>query len=220
MTLACVALDAPLRWRADDEPVGVLGRWFAMVVESLASRTYADPRQPGQPRTESVISPPSRDFDEFFLDHYDDMTRSLSAAYGDADRAAEAVQDAFMRAYGRWRTVRRMDSPAAWVRRVAINRLRDLYRKAERQARAERRAAEEPGSGAPVSASSDIVDMLSVLPERQRTAMALFYVADLPVREIARSMNISEGAVKAHLSQGRAAVASRLAPTPRSTGDA
>jgi len=45
--------------------------------------------------------------------------------------------------------------------------------------------------------------MLGRLPLRQRTAAALFYEADFSVAEIAAVMNISEGAVKSHLSRAR-----------------
>jgi RNA polymerase sigma factor (sigma-70 family) len=60
------------------------------------------------------------------------------------------------------------------------------------------------------------VALIETLAPRQRVAMALFYVEDLSVRDIAASMGITEGAVKAHLSQGRAKLAtedrSRLEP--------
>lgn len=178
---------------------------------TVGRREYAGTRSRNR-LSEQTIKPSSDDFDAFFVANYDDLHRALTAAFGDSERAAEAVQDAFMRAYGRWGRVRRLDSPSAWVRRVAINRLRDLHRKAERQRRAERSAAELVPVAAPSSgtASGDIVALLAALPERQRTAMALYYVADVSVRDIATSMGISEGAVKAHLSQGRANVAARI----------
>lgn len=48
------------------------------------------------------------------------------------------------------------------------------------------------------------------LPRRQAQSIALFYVYDLGVAEIARTLGCSEGSVKVHLSRGRAALASRL----------
>ena len=156
------------------------------------------------------------DFDEFFRQHYAPVVASLSAAFGDRELAAEAVQDAFTKAYARWRRVRAMDLPVAWVRRVAINRLRDLHRSSERRRRTEDRAVVAMGSGrslddaASVIAEDEIVALLRPLPVRQRTVLALYYVEDLPVAEIATSMRITQGSVKAHLSQGRAAVARAL----------
>ena len=46
--------------------------------------------------------------------------------------------------------------------------------------------------------------MLADLPRQQRIALALHYVDDLPISDIAAAMGLSEGAVKFHLHQGRA----------------
>ena len=53
------------------------------------------------------------------------------------------------------------------------------------------------------SAAIEMREALAQLPARQREAMTLFYVGDLTVHAIAEVMNISDGAVKAHLSHGR-----------------
>src|SRR5262245_18714360 len=81
------------------------------------------------------------DFDETFRAHYSPMVRSLSLVCGDPDVAADAVQDAFARAYARWRRISRYDDPAGWVRHVALNRVRDHYRRAARGTRAVERLA-------------------------------------------------------------------------------
>ncbi len=164
------------------------------------------------------VSTPS-DFDLFFQAHYERLVGSLGAAFGSPEAADEAVQDAFVRAYARWPRIRRLDSPAAWVRRVAINRLRDGHRSRRRRERAEDRAVDreagrpdaDPVAEAP--GQWDVVRRaLAQLPERQRIAVALYYVEDVSVRDIALSMRISEGSVKAHLSQGRSKLAAVLEP--------
>jgi RNA polymerase sigma factor (sigma-70 family) len=91
------------------------------------------------------LDAPNDDFDAFFLARYDSLIRSLAAAFGDRELAAEAVQEAFVRAFTRWRRVRKLDNPTAWVRRVAINLLRDQHRRRGRRDRAiERLAAMTP----------------------------------------------------------------------------
>ena len=88
------------------------------------------------------------DFDETFREHYGPMVRSLAAACGDREAAADAVQDAFTRAYTRWRRISRYDSPSGWIRHVALNRLRDHFRREERAGRARTRlAGETPDRG-------------------------------------------------------------------------
>ena len=48
------------------------------------------------------------------------------------------------------------------------------------------------------------------LPSRQRQAVALFYLEDWPVAEIARFLGCTESTVRGHLHRGRAALARRL----------
>lgn len=63
--------------------------------------------------------------DELFDRQYAAIVRALAVAFDDAEGAAEAVQEAFIEADRRWRTVGQYDEPAVWIRRVAINRLRN-----------------------------------------------------------------------------------------------
>jgi RNA polymerase sigma-70 factor (ECF subfamily) len=150
---------------------------------------------------------PNDDFDAFFLSTYDRLTRSLAAAFGDRELASEAVQEAFVRAYTRWRRVRRLDNPAAWVRRVAINLLRDQHRRRGRRDRAiERLAATTPTHTVDpdhAAGNGEVLGHLESLPPQQRLAVALFYLEDASIADVAHAMSISEGAVRYHLNQGR-----------------
>lgn len=48
-------------------------------------------------------------------------------------------------------------------------------------------------------------------PAGQREAIALHYLADLPVNEVAQTLDVAVGTVKARLSRGRTALAALLA---------
>lgn len=148
------------------------------------------------------------DFDETFREHYGPMVRSLAAACGDREAAADAVQDAFTRAYTRWRRISRYDHPAGWIRHVALNRLRDHFRREERAGRARSRLEGEATThvAPPELPDDDIAIAVGRLPRQQRVAVSLFYVEQLSVSEIAASMKLSEGAVKYHLHAGRTAL--------------
>jgi RNA polymerase sigma-70 factor (ECF subfamily) len=156
------------------------------------------------------LDAPNDDFDAFFLARYDNLTRSLAAAFGDRELAAEAVQEAFVRAYTRWRRVRRLDNPTAWVRRVAVNLLRDQHRRRGRRDRAvERLVAMTPTYAVDIDHMAEVGGVLMhlrLLPPQQRLAIALFYLEDASIAEVAHAMSISEGAVKYHLNQGRTAL--------------
>jgi RNA polymerase sigma-70 factor, ECF subfamily len=153
--------------------------------------------------TEAAAGAPA-DFDAVFRAHYWPMVRSLTVACGDREVAADAVQDAFTRAYARWRRIARYDDPAGWVRHVALNRIRDHFRKTERGRRAvDRLGSQTEHSVAGPEPEAGIVPLLATLPPQQRTAMSFFYVEQCSVREIAHAMELTEGAVKYHLHAGR-----------------
>ena len=60
----------------------------------------------------------------------------------------------------------------------------------------------------------DIRHALLTLPVRQRAAIALYYLDDLPVADIAGLLDCSEGTVKTHLARP-----SRALPAARRGGD-
>lgn len=164
-----------------------------------------------------VTSAPSGsgDFDALFCERYEPLVRALSAGFGDREAAADAVQEAFVRAYARWWRVRRLEDPAGWVRRVAVNLLIDHTRRQtrgrrvlDRLARRDDHTAEAADEQLPGAGLA--LDRLDALAPQQRLAMALFYVEDLSVAEVATAMRISEGAVKYHLNRGRNALRAAL----------
>jgi RNA polymerase sigma-70 factor (ECF subfamily) len=155
------------------------------------------------------------DFDDTFRRCFGPMVRSLAVAAGDREVAADCVQDAFMRAYVRWRRVGRLDDPVGWIRHVAVNRMRDHFRKLERGGRAfTRLRAELPTSVEAPKEPSGLAALLAALPPQQRIAAAAFYVEDLSVAEIARAMGLSDGAVKYHLHAARATLRGALERQP------
>ena len=142
------------------------------------------------------------EFERFFIENYDTITASVAFVCGDAERAADATQEAFIKAYARWNKIRRYDNAGAWVRRIAINASRDAHRAEARRNRRERRAAPAPSAWQADDETSTL-ELLEHLPERQRAVAALFYLDDLSVAEIGDVLDIAEGTVRFHLSQAR-----------------
>ena len=134
----------------------------------------------------------------------------IYAITGSLAEAEDAVQEAFVRAYARWSRVGRMDEPAAWVRRVALNLATSRWRAVRRAARlAPRLHVPERAPDRPDDTVA-LVAALAGLSEHQRVAIVLHYWADLPVAEVADLMDQSVSTVKSHLRRGRAALAGRL----------
>jgi RNA polymerase sigma-70 factor (ECF subfamily) len=144
------------------------------------------------------------DLETMFRAHYGRLVRALTLVSGSQEAAADAVQEAFVKAHLHWRRVQRYDDPVGWIRRVAINKLRDENRRQGRKNKAvERLQGELRTDGVQWSDGADAGALLAELPRQQRLAMALFYVEGLSVAEVAETLEISDGAVRFHLHQGR-----------------
>jgi RNA polymerase sigma-70 factor (ECF subfamily) len=170
------------------------------------SRRRAPHEEPGPPA--------AAEFDAVFREHYERMVGALAVASGDREAAADAVQDAFTRAYVRWRRISRYEDPAGWIRHVALNRLRDHFRRAERGRRAvdrlSNRADHVVDAPEPPVDDTGLLDAVAELPQQQRVAAALFYVEQLSVQEVADAMKLSSGAVKYHLHAARNALREKV----------
>lgn len=152
-------------------------------------------------------------FGDLFRATYAPLVRTLAIVHGDRDAAADAVQDAFLQALRHWRRVSRYDDPAAWVRRVALNRLANRRRSRNRREAALRRLHVVVGQQRVEASVTDEVGLLAAiraLPERQRTAVALYYLLDLPTSEVAGQMQVSEATVRSHLHDARLALKERI----------
>ncbi|MBA3523208.1 MAG: SigE family RNA polymerase sigma factor [Geodermatophilaceae bacterium] len=160
------------------------------------------------PVTAEVTSAPEADFAEFYAATHRVATAQVFAMIGNWHEAQEAVQEAYARALARWAHVSRYDEPLAWVRTVAYRVSVSRWRKARRLVLGTERDTEVP---APLETHVALVAGLQRLPQAQREALVLHYLADLPVAQIAAQLGVPEGTVKARLSRGRAAMALLIA---------
>ncbi|CAB4881853.1 unannotated protein [freshwater metagenome] len=150
------------------------------------------------------------DLESLFRAHHGRLVRALTVACGNEQAAADAVQHAFVKAHLRWRSIMNYDDPVGWIRRVAINKLRDEHRSDARKGRVVERLAAEPERDVQPPQLDDVAAMLQGLPRQQRLSLALFYVDGLSVAETATTLGISQGAVKFHLHQGRTTLRGQL----------
>jgi RNA polymerase sigma-70 factor (ECF subfamily) len=123
----------------------------------------------------------------------------------------DLAQEAMLAAYRRWDEIGGYDNPAAWVRRVCANMSLSHLRRLGAESRALLRlgAIRQPTSSLPAS-SEAVWAAVRRLPRRQAQSIALCYVCDLSIADIAATLGCSEGAVKVHLSRARKTLAQKL----------
>ena len=143
----------------------------------------------------SVGTRVTADFDSFYVAEYPNVYRAARAWTGEEQSALDATQEAFARAFARWKRLQSEEWRGGWVMTTALNICKKKpLRTAEN--------AFTPRGGDPYE-RVDVSLALQQLSERQRTAAVLFYVGDLPLDAVARLMDLSEGAVKSHLNRAR-----------------
>ncbi|GAA0896495.1 RNA polymerase sigma factor [Virgisporangium aurantiacum] len=148
-------------------------------------------------------------FEEFYAASFQGVATQLYAYTGDLDQAHELVQEAFCRAFARWSKLQGYDDPAAWVRRVAFNLANSRWRRLKTAAAYLRKQRVEHVVG-PSPDRVTAIAAIALLPENQRRAVVLHYLADLSVAEIADQEGVAVGTVKSWLHRGRAALAAHI----------
>lgn len=141
------------------------------------------------------------------------LVGQLAVIIGDLAEAEEALAEAFVRGLTRPAHLLAMESPEGWLRTVALNVARRRYRRA-RLARTLLPRTDTGTAGDQLEAALDRValyEALRRLPFEQREALVLHHVADLSVAEIAATLRVPEGTIKARLSRGRSAIAATAA---------
>ena len=152
----------------------------------------------------------TEDFDAFYRDTRQRVVAALYALTGDLAEAQDVTQEAYARAWQRWRTISGYDEPEAWVRTVARRIASSGWRKARNRVKAYRRHGAELSAPAPSEDTVALVTALRQLPAEQREAVVLHHIVGLPVTEVALQTGAPTGTVKARLSRGRKALSALL----------
>jgi len=163
------------------------------------------------------VGPGAADFEAMYRAEVHGLTALARSLTGDRDLAADLVHEAMVRTYRSWSHVVTLDRPGAWIRRVLVNLAIDAHRRRRRETAAVTRLA----ASLPAAPSADPTDALDAdrfwaavrdLPDRQRAAVALFYVDDLSIGQIAEVLDVAEGTVKTSLHRARHTLAAVLGP--------
>lgn len=142
-------------------------------------------------------------FEQAYQAWYRRVVGTAWAIVRDGAIAEELAQEAFVRAYSRWRRLHRVGHAEAWVHRTVMNlalshrrrRNHGIVVEAAHSATLVPATLPEPSDGW-------LVSLLRELPRRQREAVFLRVVADLTEAEVAGVMGCSVGTVKVHKKRG------------------
>ena len=145
------------------------------------------------------------------------LLRHAWRVLGDAERARDMVQEAWVEIL---RGLARLDDVAAfpaWAYRIVTRRCQRAFHRGSREISVPEEidiAADlevpEYASGEFAVELSIVMDAIGSLPGPQRAALALFYIEELSVAEIAIAIDVPPGTVKTRLMHARRKVRALL----------
>jgi RNA polymerase sigma factor (sigma-70 family) len=140
-----------------------------------------------------------------FLDEHREAVYRLSVALAGPQEAEDCFQETFLSALRAYPRLRDGSNLRAWVMTIAARKALDSHR--ARRRRPEPRS-EVPEAPAPVREDADpeVWRRVRALPPRQRAAVFLRFVGDLPYRDVARMVGSSEAAARQSVRAGLAAL--------------
>jgi RNA polymerase sigma factor (sigma-70 family) len=139
-----------------------------------------------------------------FLDvHRDVVWRFLVSAVGPVE-AEDCFQETFIAALRAYPRLRADSNVRGWVLTIAHRKALDAHRGRARRALpvADPVAVDGRAQSAAPAPDEALWEAVGELPDRQRSAVVLRYLADLPHRDIAAAIGCSEEAARRSLHEG------------------
>ena len=163
-------------------------------------------------RSRPEVERPPETFEDFYRREYPAVLGLAYALSGSRAGAEDLAQEAFFAAHRSWDRIAGYEQPGAWVRRVVANLSVSAFRRRAVEAKALARMALGQRAVLPDLGASDpdFWNAVRSLPRRQSQVVALFYLEDLPITDVADILGMAPGTVKRHLHNGRQTLARRL----------
>ena len=176
-----------------------------------------------------LATAPALEFAEVAGQYRQQIFRFLLASLRDPDAAETLTQDCLLKAHRNWASFRGESSVMTWLLRIAINLQKDHWRSRRmqfwKQTSSNAVDTEDAAHWLPSGESSPeqqtvardqvrlVWKAVKGLSERQRTVFMLRHVEEMEIHEIASTIGLSEGTVKAHLSRAMGRVRAELGGT-------
>jgi RNA polymerase sigma-70 factor (ECF subfamily) len=150
-----------------------------------------------------------RAFEEIFEAERDRLLKTFTVITGNRAEAEDIVQDAFLKIWERWDSVRAMDDPVAYLNRTAINCFHSRTRRA--LVALKRMTGNTPAPDAFELADDRhvVARALPSLTPRQRAALIVTEVWGYKTEEAGKLLGVKASTVRALAFQGRAALKTR-----------
>ncbi len=143
--------------------------------------------------------------DEVWRNHHAGVRRFVRRRVSDHHDAEDIVQDVFVRAQESLHQLQSADRLAAWLSRIAANRIVDHYRSRRPiEELPEDLAAQEAEEDPVATLAPCLPDMIERLPETYRDAVRLSEIEGIAQHVVAQRLDLSVSGAKSRVQRGRA----------------
>src|SRR5690349_19456941 len=206
--------------RGELSPDGTAMSSLLVVTERVMSETPGSTRYDAAPLS-------SEQQNRFVAENMRRVFLLIYRIVGNVADAQDLAQEAFIKALQRQDQLKDAERAAHWLSRIASNTAIDFLRRHGKVNFCEVETLIEPlrePSDTPEQAllrsehRAYLEEGLSVLTERERTALILRDVEGLPAEEVARQLNCSKATVRSHIANARIKVQRYMERSRRATG--
>jgi len=153
-------------------------------------------------------------FEEFYEGTHPRLFIALCLVTGNRHDAEEIMQDAFIRVFERWDRVATLDDPEAYLYTAAMNVFRNRYRRARMAVQRSLSTRLDADDLAAVEARDEVVRLLKGLAPRERAAIVLTQILDLPTEEAGRMLGIKASTIRVLTMRARAHLRAKAVELP------
>ncbi len=168
--------------------------------------------EPLRPASESLLQPDADAQTRFIQQNLRRIFLLIYRIVGNADDAQDLTQETFIKALQRQGQLKDLDKSAHWLSRIAANTAIDFLRKNKKFVFTDVSRVAETAIASHENPEQSVLrgerklhldGGLAILTERERMALLLRDVEDMPADEVAEQMNCSMATVRSHIANAR-----------------
>ena len=133
----------------------------------------------------------------------DGLLRMCLLYLKDYASAEDAVQETFLRAYKSYSTFEGRSSEKTWLTTIAVNVCKNMLRSPWHKRNMGEAALEKLQCENPEMEDPTVSRAILRLPDEQRTAVVLYYIQGMKIREIAKVLKVPTATISSRLSRAR-----------------
>ncbi len=144
-----------------------------------------------------------KELERLVTEYGDGLLRVCLLYLKDYASAEDAVQETYLRAYKSYSTFEGRSSEKTWLTTIAVNICKNMLRSPWRKRNMGEDALQTLKSEDPSLPDPTVSRAVMKLPEEQRTAVILYYVQGMKIREIAQALKVPTQTISSRLSRAR-----------------